>query len=154
MAVIAKNQTIRFPDDAEFGRAIRTEPLYRRTILRYVLMEYELGLVGGDAPPPTADLSADHVVPQKLTDGWKKVFSSAEHDEIVDTWANLVPLSTKVNSEKQRRDWNDVRGIFQSETYYRTTKRLAKEHETWTIDNVRDRADALTAWAIKRWPKP
>lgn len=153
LEVIEKSQTIRFPADQEFAEAVRVEPLYRRTICSYVLREYELGLVGGDPPPPTVGTTADHVLPQKLNDDWKKVFSPEEHNQVVDTWANLVPLSGKVNSEKQRRNWEDVKAIFETETYFRTTKRLAKDHETWTSDNVRERADQLAAWALKRWPK-
>lgn len=149
---IDANPTVQFPDDNEFSNDIRERPLYGRRLAKYILAEYERGLLGGD-PYPDIDPTIDHVMPQELNDVWKEVISPTEHISLKDTWANLVPLSGPANSEKGRKPWSDVRKYFQTETIFKTTKRLAYQYEEWNANTIRTRAENLALWAVDRWPK-
>ncbi len=152
VATIDRSATIQFPRDEQFAEDVRTKPLYGRRLARYVLAEYERGLLGGD-PFPEIDLTIDHVMPQTLTTVWKGVVSQDDHEALKDTWANLVPLSGAANSEKGQMSWDDARAYFQSETVFKTTKRLAQANDTWDADAIRARADSLAQWAVQRWPR-
>lgn len=149
---IDRNPTVQFPDDAQFRRDIVDRPLYGRRLAKYIMAEYERGLLGGD-PYPSVDPTIDHVMPQELTDAWKLVVSEEDHKALKDTWANLVPLSGPANAEKGRKPWREVRKYFMTETVFKTTKRLAQQYDTWTAAEIRGRAEQLVLWASSRWPK-
>lgn len=153
VATIEKSPTVQFPSDKQFESDIKTKPFYKRKLAPYVVRQYEVGLRGGDPLPLGASLTLDHVAPQELNDVWKTVFKTEEHAELVDTWANLVPLSGVANSEKGRKSWSETRVFFQTETMYKTTKRLATSCDAWDAAQIRQRAAELAAWAVNRWPK-
>jgi hypothetical protein len=149
---IDANATVQFPDDEQFGNDIRERALYGRRLAKYILIEYERGLLGGD-PYPGIEPTIDHVMPQELTPAWQETVSQPDHEALKDTWANLVPLSLPANAEKGRKPWPEVRQYFQTETVFKTTKRLAQLNDVWTAETIRQRADQLVQWAIDRWPK-
>lgn len=153
VATFEKNPTVRFPSDQEFISDVTSRPLYGRRLTAYILGEYERGLTGGDPVPEGINLSIDHVMPQTLTPEWAAVVSEKDHEQLLHVWANLVPLSGKANSEKGQSSWASVRSFFQTETVFKTTKRLAQTYEKWDADEIRARGEELALWAVQRWPK-
>lgn len=145
--------TVAFPGDEEFGRAIEEAPLYRRkSIVNHVLWEFEIGAPGDPLPTGIA-LTVDHVVPQVIRDtAWASSFSDKDHERLVHTWGNLVPLSKKLNSKKARKDWPSMRGVLQTENAFKTTRHLALKHSKWTKTEIAGRAKDLRVWALARWP--
>lgn len=150
--VIDKNPTVKFPTDDEFISDVRLKPLYGRKLARYILLEYERGLDGGDKVT-TDDCTIDHVMPQEMTSAWLSVINEEDHKVLKNTWANLVPLSGPANSEKGQKPWPFVKDFFSTETIFKTTKRLAHNYESWDLTALQERANSLAAWAISRWPK-
>lgn len=153
LAVFDKNPTVRFPSDEDFASDIKVRALYGRRLQQYILWEYERGLTGGDVPSDSVKLTVDHVMPQTLTSEWSLEVSAEEHEKLKHVWANLVPLSGSTNSEKGQKSWGAVRSFFQTETVFKSTKRLAQSNETWNANAIRKRSDELATWALSRWPK-
>lgn len=151
--VIDNNPTVHFPNDAQFARDIKEESLYGRRLAPYVLAEYERALRGGDPIPEGIEPTIDHVMPQELTAAWEGVVSVDDHKVLKHTWANLVPLSLPANAEKGQKPWSEVKLYFQTETIFKTTKRLAQQYEHWDASTIRERAESLSIWALNRWPK-
>jgi hypothetical protein len=145
--------TVRFPTDDEFVELVRTAKLYGRRLAPYVLLEYELSLTHGDTLATVPDPSIDHIMPQTLTSKWGTLISAEKHAKLVDTWANLVPLSSKANSEKSDRLWDAIRSDLRAESAFKTTRFVAEKFATWNEDTINLRAQELAQWAIKRWPK-
>ena len=76
-------------------------------------------------------MTVDHVYPQTPTDAWESKFPELADKELLHTWANLVPMSNPLNTQKARKDWQETRALFRTETIFKTTKRLA---EDWDDD--------------------
>jgi hypothetical protein len=153
LAIIDKNTTVKFPTDEEFASDVKLRPLYGRRLQQYILWEYERGLSGGDLAADSVKLTVDHVMPQTLTSEWSNEVSENEHEKLKHVWANLVPLSGSTNSEKGQKSWGTVRSFFQTETVFKSTKRLAQVNENWNADAIRKRGEELATWAVVRWPK-
>lgn len=152
---IDDNPTVRFPTDEEFTNDIKFRGLYRRKLAKYIVLEYERDLRGGD-PLPEIDVNKvtlDHIIPQVLTSDWAHVVSNDDHDKLVHTWGNLVPLSGSANSQKGQQSWATVREFFRTETIFKSTKRIAFQNEQWNIDALRSRSDELALWALRRWER-
>lgn len=153
LAVIDKNPTVRYPSDEDFASDVKVRPLYGRRLQQYILWEYERGLGGGDVAADSVKLTVDHVMPQTLTAEWSTEVSESDHEKLKHVWANLVPLSGPTNSEKGQKSWLAVRAFFQTETIFKSTKRLAQVTEHWNADSIKARGEELAAWALARWPK-
>ena len=145
--------TIEFPDDDRFIERIKSSDLYHRKLCVYVLEEYERSFTRGDVLKSFPPITVDHVMPQSRSGEWLNVVSEEEHQQYLHTWANLVPLSDKANSEKGSKSWFEVKQKLQHETVFSTTKSLIANHDEWGIDEIESRADTLANWAVKRWPK-
>ena len=146
-----ESKTIKFPSDEEFRNAVETAPLYARRIRNYAMLELERSFTRGDVLQTFPEMTADHVLPQKPSADWHEKFTSAEMEKWRDTWANLVPLSAKANSEKGNRSWADTKAWLGNETVFATTKHLLDGHEDWTAIELQRRAQQLSSWALKRW---
>lgn len=144
--------TVVFPSDEAVATAIATGNLYGRKIAPYVLAEYELSNTTGEIMKNLPDITIDHLLPKHFSDGWAEFFSPAQHAELVDTWANLVPLSQAANSAKGAKNWNDVRKKLQRETVFSTTKHVYDEYSEWTPEAMEGRSLEIQEWAIARWP--
>jgi hypothetical protein len=152
---IEKRATVQFPTDDELREYVRERPLYTRRLANYIIVEYELTLEGGDTVPLGGDAhpNIDHVMPQDFSEEWSELVDEKMHDRYVHTWANLVPLSRPLNSEKGNKTWPEIREYLKAETIYKTTKRLAAQYPEWNLDAILDRAGVLGEWAVIRWPK-
>ncbi len=148
-----QTNTIEFPDDERFIERIKSSDLYHRKLCVYVLEEYERSFTRGDILISFPPITVDHVMPQSRIDEWLNVVSVEDHERYLHTWANLVPLSTKANSEKGAKSWVEVKQRLQNETVFSTTKALISSNDEWGIDEIEKRAESLGEWAVKRWPK-
>jgi len=147
-----ETKTIKFPNDAEFDISIRTAPMYSRKIRNFAMLELERSFTKGDVLSSFPEMTADHLLPQTAKDAWRENFTQNDIDQWRDTWANLVPLSGKANSEKGSRSWSEARKLLRTETVFSTTKRVLDRYEDWTPSSLAERAGELSAWAIVRWP--
>jgi hypothetical protein len=100
--VILRRLTIEWPDDHRLKEQVAVRPLYQSAIVQYVLLEYERSL-GADFPDGTIAW-IEHIAPQRLTPEWQKDFPPAIPRQLLDTWANLIPLSSGMNQELSQKD--------------------------------------------------
>lgn len=151
---IDKSATIEFPTDQDFARDVEVSRLAQRRLAKYVLDQYDRDLTGGDPiPQDAAPASIDHVMPQsRRSPYWRSEVSDSAHTSLVDTWANLVPLSMPQNSRKQDWAWDRVRRFYREEANYKAPRRLAALLK-WNEAAIRKRARDLSAYAVKRWPR-
>lgn len=148
--------TITFPNDQEVRDKLPQVNMYKRKLCRYILAEYERSLSKGDplSEQQLTKFTIDHVVPQSFASRWAKEYElpREEVDRLLQTWGNLVPLSTEGNSTKAASDWEEAQRRLGNETIYASTKRLLDEIVSWSPEELRKRTNALTEWAVRRWP--
>ncbi len=151
IAAIDSRPTIQSPSDEDIRTAIKTRPLAKARICKYLLAERDISLPGDN---PSEDPTIEHILPQSYDriGYWGNLFSLDEHRELKDTWANLIPLSNPLNSSLQAADYDTKRQRYEDESMFITPRHLASNWSEWTIDSINDRATQLANWAIKRWP--
>lgn len=144
--------TVVFPDDERLRVGIEDGNLYDRRVCAYVLEEYERSHTAGDVLETFPPMTIDHVMPQSYSGEWTAAFTQAEHDSLVDSWANLVPLSIAANAGKGTSSWTDSRARLANETVFATTKYLYDSYDDWSPETIRRRSRVLQDWAVGRWP--
>jgi len=107
-AAIRAKPTITWPNDDDFGHAIKTGELYRRKIVGYALREYEIGLKGES---PSDAHQAEHIAPQIATGTWQTHIPQ-EYEKLVHTWGNLLPLTPTSNQSAGQNDFSSKRKTY------------------------------------------
>jgi uncharacterized protein with ParB-like and HNH nuclease domain len=148
-AVILDHRTVSWPNDSEFEESIRSRPLYGANITPYFLSEYEKSL-GGDTPINIPWI--EHVLPQKPADGWWSEIDKSSHEALVDTLANLIPLSQSMNQSVGSKVYSHKRDKYSKDSMYKTARVLAKDFTSWNSEKITERASILVKWALERWP--
>lgn len=147
-AEIRKRKTVQWPGDAAVKMAVAQMALYGSSIANYVLTEYDRSL-GGDVPSDPPEV--EHVLPQKLNKTWSPLFPTKVHERWVNTWANLVPLSSPMNKSVSQGPYAKKREKYEEDSMYKTPRKVAKDYKEWTVESLQARTLDLQKFAVERW---
>ncbi|MEP4768719.1 MAG: DUF262 domain-containing protein [Roseibium sp.] len=147
IAYISGKPTISWPNDEDFELAIRTGDLYHRKANKFALSELEIASVG---ETPQDNFQIEHVLPQTPTESWVQEFGE-RWESVVNSWANLLPVTEKMNPQISRSDYNVKRKAFVG-SVFATTRNFAEQIDEWNPDQLAARADKISRWAVARWP--
>lgn len=151
---LKRRTTIEWPNDDRVKSAILSRRIYRVGIKNFLLAEYDKSL-GADVPKDSPWV--EHVLPQSITEAWRHdaegnvLFSQESHENLVDTWGNLVCLSDSMNIELAQSSFAKKRAYFLDHSMYGSARQLAAENDHWTPDHILARSAKIGDWAVKRW---
>lgn len=148
-------RSVQFPNDEQFAHDIRTTAIYQSSRCAYVLHEYERDFAKGDKLNwDVLNPTIDHLLPQRPSPGTWQHVSSDDHERLLHTWANLVPMGD-ANPLKGTKEWGEARELVVEDqaSFFRSTVAVFKENEHWGVEEIEARAEKLVQWALKRWPK-
>jgi hypothetical protein len=154
--VLKRRGTIEWPDDERVRASVLSRKIYKVGIKNYLLAEYDRSL-GADVPSDSPWI--EHVLPQTLTSQWEEnpdgtpLFSKEQHEQLVDTWGNLVCLSDSMNMEVKQSAYPIKRQFFAESSMYGSARALAKQYENWTPATILQRSAEIAVWAVDRWKR-
>lgn len=146
----------RMPRDDEFQRDLVTKPLY--IVRRWAeLILRRLETHENSEPPDFSQLSIEHIMPQTLSDDWKKALGTEAadlHAKWLHTLGNLTLTGYNPEySNRQYLDKRDLEGIGLAASGLQLNKGFANI-SAWNSDAIRARARTLGMRAVKTWPIP
>ena len=145
---ISSRTTVPWPDDSEFFESIKTGNLYDRNVKKFALAEYERSRKG---ETPADDFEIEHILPQSPSADWDADFGD-EHKPLVNTWANLVPITRNMNPAVGQLPFSKKRESY-VDSMFASTREIGTVFEGWTPVTLAERAEGLGRWALTRWPK-
>ncbi len=159
-----------FRDFIEGKRGGSDKGVYGRPIARYVVWHYDLLFTAEDEEPlPSEKITMDHVIPRGIQgrEGkvdlpelalWGKEWDVKSYLLWKDKWANLIPLSAKLNAKKGAKDFSAAKKLFKRDkkTKFITANQVFTDNKygEWAPDDVLQRAKDIADKAIIRWPLP
>lgn len=145
--VIRGHKTVSWPTSEEVISSIATRPAYKSAITKYVLLQYE-EFLGGDKAQ--IDPWIEHVLPTAHSNDWAD-YSPLQHSEMKDLLANLIPLSSEMNSSLGNRSYEVKSKRYAEDSAFKTARKFAEVYEHWTPNDLVNRSALLGAWAVQRW---
>tara|TARA_B100000212_G_scaffold328904_1_gene293609 strand:- start:106 stop:1881 length:1776 start_codon:yes stop_codon:yes gene_type:complete len=139
------------PNDKELTEGIKTVKLANKKICNFVLEQFDKSFKG--EYPECPNRNVEHVLPVRYTH-WKNDFTSEEHEELVNTFANLVFLTDKLNKEVSNKPYSEKRKAILGKAMFTSTRKLFEENQIWTPNEINKRAVEISEWACKRWECP
>lgn len=145
-----------FPTDKDFQAALVTNNLFE-TIkshgCKYLLYSLERTARSKELPA-YSDATIEHILPQKLSDAWKKYLrernDSSAHEMWLHTLGNLT--LTAYNSELSNATFDAKKKIYENSNFFYT--RNLNRYPEWTSTQIQTRAKRLSETAIKIWTLP
>ena len=169
---VLRSERANMPDDAQVQKALRDTNFNFTTGRQIAMRNYVLArLEEGCAPKaklaeriPIIDvmwqepqaLTCEHIMPQKLSDTWRKNLGS-NCDKIHALWTHrLANLTlTSYNIEYANKSFSEKRsmehGLAQSPLFL---NRAIAKHIHWVESDLNQRANELYQLALKVWPYP
>lgn len=143
---LSKKPTITWPSDQTFSDAIRNADMYSKRICRYAMYEFELA-EKGESPSDTFEV--EHICPQKISKYWDDIYGE-NHRKIVNTWANLIPLTPRMNKDAGQNTF-DLKSQEYSQSIFATTRAISKNYSSWELNDLENRQTKIVEWALQRW---
>lgn len=148
-----KNETgaRRMPDDNEFKQCLQERKLFGNRILRYLLEELERH--NNKEVVDFEELQIEHIMPQTLTDEWKKELGDnweQIHQKYLNTLGNLTltgynpEYSNKLFIEKR-----DMEKGFKNSGLH--LNRMLAKLDKWTEKEIMNRAEKLSKIGLEIW---
>ena len=147
-----RNSRVGVPNDEAVREGVRTRKAYGGGVTNTsfavlcALMEAE-----HKESPAREKLTIEHVMPQKLTDQWRRDLGEGSkeiHDRYVHRLANLT--LSGYNSEMGAARFHEKRKVYEKSAIG-MTRRLARENE-WNEEALERRAEDLADRVLRRWP--
>lgn len=145
---ISSKPTVAWPGDQEFLDNIKNGDLYHRKVNSFAIREYDSSRPGDS---PTDKFEIEHVLPQSADSLWQGIFG-ADYKKVLNTWANLVPLSQAMNPSVGAAQYATTKRQAFLTSMYCSARELATDCADWNPTNLANRADKIASWAILRWP--
>ncbi len=144
----------RFPKDSEFKNLFITIDFYNLKGKKYFFERLEK--FDTEEPVNTQECTIEHIMPQTLTEGWKRDLGGnfqAIHDKYLHTIGNLTLTGYNKkysnNSFQEKRDMEN--GFKQSPL---KLNQSLKDLESFGEKEIEKRANDLADWALKIWTYP
>lgn len=144
-----------FPKDARFVAALQNSELYRSPrVCKYVLDWLENA--NEKEPSPVSQYTIEHIMPQSLTDDWRKMLTDDAEQIHADWLHRLGNLTlTAHNPEYSNRPFNDKKtrkgGFNQSAV---RLNQFVRDQSEWTAVQMEQRGKQLAERARHIWPYP
>ena len=161
-ALLAKKERSRFPDDAEFSRAISERQVYLMNSKNkiYILERLEnFGTLEDKdiySHCDDGDYSIEHIMPQHLSAGWIKELGE-NYERVHGTWLHrLANLTlTAYNSQYSNSSFAEKKTMENGfiESGLRLNTFIAK-YDKWTETELKEREEFLVARSLKIWESP
>jgi hypothetical protein len=161
-----EGDSVRWPDDAEFGKEWLRRPVYRRarsavgTILQAVDASMTTGLQ--EALHLRETPTIEHVMPRNWQEHWPppdESLGTAEEtaqdvrNRLIHTFGNLTLLTTRLNSKVRNGSYTVKRPEIAEQSSLRMNT-FFQNQMTWDESVIHERGKDLLLQALQVWPHP
>ncbi|GAA9475071.1 DUF262 and DUF1524 domain-containing protein [Helicobacter pylori] len=145
----------KFPKDSEFKNLFITIDFYNLKERKYFFERLEENFDTKE-PVNTQKCTIEHIMPQKLTEEWKKDLGEnfqEIHDKYLNTIGNLT--LTGYNPEYNNKSFQEKQGMEKGfkDSPLRLNQSL-RDLESFGEEEIKKRANDLADWALKIWTYP
>ena len=149
-----------WPEDGEFREKLVGYRLYNPARLartRLVLHSLEESFQHPEQPGFSEDITIEHLMPQTLSDRWKKELGN-NAETIQQTWLDTIGnlTLTGYNPALGNKPFAEKKALLEVGANFQLTKHPEDgvlRYNTWTSESIQERARQLTDRALRIWPR-
>ena len=138
-----------WPDDDLFKKWVSDEPQFGRKIAPYFVGQYE-SFIATETPKDPFEL--EHIIPQNPDSHWQAIIGSRTVKQVVDRYANLLPITSRMNKTESRKSFDKKRVAF-AHSMFASTRLVGTKYKVWDLTTLDTRGKEIADWAVIHWPK-
>lgn len=141
----------KMPSDKEFKDALMYQPIYKKTICKYLLLSIENS---SKEQIHSDHLTIEHILPQKeYVESWQNELGE-DYDKIYELYLHTLGnlTITGYNSELGTKSFQEKKAFFKNNSKANILNRSIIAAETWNEAVILKRADELSDIALQRFP--
>lgn len=96
------------------------------------------------------ETTLEHILPQTMSDDWKKVFSNEDQEKYLNRIGNLTLIHLIPNSEMQNKSFEEKKRIYKTQKDIEITKTLSEEPK-WDVEAIEKRSKDFAGDAVDIW---
>jgi len=138
--------------DENFIQAFSTKLLStkrNKNLVKYVLVELENAISGGDNQFEDATSTIEHILPENPSSAWEQSFPANEQDEYIYLIGNYTLLEETLNKKADGKIFSDKLPFYQKSVYRMSKSEL--NYTDWTPIILRQHQDKMAGWACTAW---
>ena len=152
-AAIAELRPV-YPGDGEFRAAfadktLRTTSSRNSKVVRFILLRLEAQLSGQPFESESARFGIEHVLPESPGDEWEQ-FDDQQREASTYRLGNMTLLAAAANRDLGNSGYPRKRPVYQ-ESGFATTRKLAEDFDTWTVEKIRAHQGWMARQATGIW---
>ncbi|MFN8863852.1 MAG: DUF262 domain-containing protein [Flavobacteriales bacterium] len=151
-SAIAENLSSIYLSDDEFRSYFELKRFNTssKKIARYILYKIESQMPGGKkADYQLDDGTLEHILPESMTDDWRKLFTEEEHESSVYMLGNLTLLEPKLNNkEAAQHSFSKKKEVYAKSQYALSNTIGGAE---WSVQMIKHRQAGLAKTAAGIW---
>lgn len=146
-----KNNVSKLPEDTLVESHLKNCNAYKLPSIRIVLDKLEN--YNNTAPVNLEDLNIEHIMPQTITDYWKKVIGNEidNYELYVNLLGNITLVSITDNSTFQNGDFDYKKTVMNGTKHIKLNEEIINKNK-WTIEEINDRTEKLIKQICKIYP--
>lgn len=136
---------LRLPSDKEVSDRLGTMNFYSFQYRKFCLALVEESLTKSRPDIREANLQVEHIMPQTLSDAWKKALGLEEitkHQQVVNLIGNLTLI--RHNQELGQKLFAEKREVYENNAGLQIAKSFITDQTEWTSETIRKRTEWLT----------
>ncbi len=141
------------PSDSTLRDAVRTLTVSNTRLAKYYLRSLQTTADSRDERawwmPNMADMSLEHVLPQKPEGNWPQ-FTDEQHGDFVNRLGNLALMLAADNAGLRSEPFESKRPTYEK-AFFTLTSQIA-EADDWTPEAIEQRQTTLAQYAADTWP--
>ena len=146
-----KNNVSKLPEDALIENHLKGCNAYKLPSIRIVLDKLEN--YNNTAPVNLDDLNIEHIMPQTITEYWKKVIGDQieNYELYVNLIGNITLVSISDNSSFQNGDFNYKKSVMNGTKHIKLNEDITNK-DKWTIQEINERTKDIIEKICKVYP--
>ncbi len=146
-----KNNVSKMPEDTLIENHLKGCNAYKLPSIRIVLDKLENN--DNSAPVNLDDLNIEHIMPQTITEYWKKVIGNEidNYELYVNLLGNITLVSITDNSTFQNGDFDYKKSVMNGTKHIKLNEEITNKSK-WTTSEITNRTDALIKQICKVYP--
>lgn len=149
----SQSNSLRLPNDSELKNVLKTKNFYNfgTGYSKFYLKLIEEKLIGkGKVPDDDPSIQVEHIMPQTLTDSWKRALGS-DYEKVHSMWVNNIGNLTLIhhNQELGNKDFDEKKKVYESQEGFQISRQHIVDQKVWNEESIKARSEWIIRYLVE-----
>ena len=152
----SQSNSLRIPNDFELMHSLEAKNFYElggkgRYSKFYLKLIEEKLIDKGKVPDDDHSIQVEHIMPQTLTDSWKRALGP-DYEKVHSMWVNNIGNLTLIrhNQELGNKDFDKKKQVYESQEGFQISRQHIVDQEAWNEESIKARSEWIIRYLVEK----